>query len=92
MGHNQLQTKSRVLRYAEKGDDIFIVLDKNTFYAEAGGQVGDTGRLSNDDVTLTVVDTLKVFDMTVHRCNLKSGLVSPEILANLDAVVDSEPV
>ena len=87
-GYHSLRTESNVLRYAEKGDDIYLVLDKTPFYAEAGGQVGDTGILSNKDLTLKVFDTIKVFDMTLHRATLVSGLLTSNALKGLTAQVD----
>ncbi|MEE0027821.1 MAG: alanine--tRNA ligase-related protein, partial [Atopobiaceae bacterium] len=42
---------------AEEGDQVEVVLDRTPFYAEMGGQVGDTGTLSSDDVCVEVSDT-----------------------------------
>ena len=42
------------------GDDAILILDATPFYAESGGQVGDTGELSNADGRFTVTDTIKL--------------------------------
>ena len=45
---------------ARAGDDVVIVLDHTPFYAESGGQVGDTGELRNARSRVIVEDTVKV--------------------------------
>ncbi len=45
---------------AKAGDDVVIVLDHTPFYAESGGQVGDTGELRNPRARVIVEDTVKV--------------------------------
>jgi alanyl-tRNA synthetase len=45
---------------ATAGDDVVVVLDHTPFYAESGGQVGDTGELRNARARMLVEDTLKV--------------------------------
>ncbi|MBT9527252.1 MAG: alanine--tRNA ligase [Rhizobacter sp.] len=45
---------------ARAGDDVVIVLDHTPFYAESGGQVGDTGELRNARSRVQVEDTIKV--------------------------------
>ncbi|MFM2449301.1 MAG: hypothetical protein RIS44_1751 [Pseudomonadota bacterium] len=45
---------------AKAGDDAVIVLDQTPFYAESGGQVGDTGELRNATTRVLVDDTIKV--------------------------------
>ncbi len=45
---------------ARAGDDAVVVLDHTPFYAESGGQVGDTGELRNASSRLVVEDTVKV--------------------------------
>ncbi|MEO8803120.1 MAG: alanine--tRNA ligase [Rudaea sp.] len=42
------------------GDEAMLILDATPFYAESGGQVGDTGELSNNDGRFTVSDTIKL--------------------------------
>jgi alanyl-tRNA synthetase len=50
---------------AKAGDDVVIVLDHTPFYAESGGQVGDTGELRNPRSRVLVEDTVKV-QASVH--------------------------
>jgi len=45
---------------AHAGDDVVIVLDKTPFYAESGGQVGDTGELRSASTRVVVEDTTKI--------------------------------
>ncbi len=45
---------------AQAGDDVVIVLDHTPFYAESGGQVGDSGELRNATARVVIDDTLKI--------------------------------
>jgi len=48
------------VQVAKAGDDAVVVLDHTPFYAESGGQVGDTGELRNPTSRFVVEDTIKV--------------------------------
>jgi alanyl-tRNA synthetase len=88
VGYKQASCEAHTTRYREDKDTVFVCLDKTPFYAEAGGQIGDVGTLSNDDVELTVLDTFKAFDMVIHRCALKHGLLSKDSIRTLQAHID----
>jgi alanyl-tRNA synthetase len=90
VGYDKLEADVKVLRYREDKDQILVVLDKTPFYAESGGQVGDSGVLIGNGLELRVVDTIKVFDMVVHRCALVNGLLAPENLKTVKAKVDAD--
>ena len=63
---------------AGKGDAIQIVLNQTPFYGEAGGQVGDTGRIGGDGFQLTVTDTQRKADgLLVHAATVEEGTVKP---------------
>jgi len=49
-----LVTGGERMETAVEGDDVLVVLDSTPFYAESGGQIGDTGELASEGVTLTV--------------------------------------
>ena len=61
---------------AVEGDNIAIVLDKTPFYAESGGQVGDTGTISTDADIVTVFDTVKSEGHFMHIAEVTSGSIS----------------
>jgi alanyl-tRNA synthetase len=73
----------------EAGKDAVVVLDATPFYAESGGQVGDTGLLEAAGVRFAVADTLKVqAGVFGHHGKLESGTlaVGDTVLARVDAV------
>lgn len=61
---------------ARAGDDVVIVLDHTPFYAESGGQVGDTGELRNARSRVVVEDTIKVLASVFgHQGRIQEGEV-----------------
>jgi alanyl-tRNA synthetase len=85
LGYDTLEAQGRVLAIlknaqlveaAEEGSEVEIVVDQTPFYAEGGGQVGDTGLLVNPHVILEVKDTRRpMHDLIVHRALVKRGRV-----------------
>lgn len=75
-----------ILRYLIDGDEIQIVLDRTPFYAESGGQVGDTGIITGKDFTINVENTFKSNDFIIHLGKLENGKISdnPEVFAKID--------
>jgi alanyl-tRNA synthetase len=60
------------------GESGSVVLNQTPFYAESGGQVGDTGRLSADGVVFEVADTQKkTGDLFVHSGKVLTGTLAP---------------
>ncbi|MGH8070698.1 MAG: alanine--tRNA ligase [Candidatus Entotheonellia bacterium] len=85
LGYDTLEAQGKVLAIlendhlveaAEEGSEVEVVVDQTPFYAEGGGQVGDTGLLINPQVILEVRDTKRPLDdLIVHRVLVKRGRV-----------------
>lgn len=69
---------AKILAQVEGEGYVDIVLDKTPFYAECGGQVGDSGYIESENLKAEVLTTFKVNDLYVHRCNVLNGEVSIE--------------
>jgi alanyl-tRNA synthetase len=70
IGRETLESPVKVLRVIQQDGNTELVFNRTPFYAEAGGQVGDTGVLaspSTGDTIAVVQDTRKVAGATVHR-------------------------
>ncbi|MCP4302707.1 MAG: alanine--tRNA ligase [Gammaproteobacteria bacterium] len=70
-----------------KGDVGAVVLSSTPFYAESGGQIGDTGVLESKDASFSVVDTKKIDNANVHYGSVLKGIlkVGDSIAAHVDA-------
>lgn len=79
---------AKILAYIEGEGFVDIVLDKTPFYAECGGQVGDSGILESSGLKAEVLTTFKVNDLYVHRCSVLNGEVVVGDVVN--AVIDLE--
>ncbi len=73
---------------ANVGDKVQIILNQTPFYAESGGQVGDTGILKTDTGAATITDTRKAEGLFVHVAEVTEGSIAQEQGAEL--VVDHD--
>ena len=72
-----------------EGDEGLIILGETPFYAESGGQVGDTGVLFNTDVQVKVLDTFApVPGVILHKSRIEKGKIT--VGDNVTAVVDEQ--
>jgi len=97
VGYHYLNSKSKIIaiiinkesaQTAIEGQEASIILDITPFYGEMGGQVGDTGTISNTSGNLTVVATIHVGNLIVHQGKIESGklAVGVEVEAAVDAL------
>ena len=82
VGYDSLEGESTVLGIIVDGAQVdqvdadqqaLVVLDRTPFYAESGGQAGDTGQLIADGVVLNVTDTVKSGDAFLHQGKSVNG-------------------
>jgi alanyl-tRNA synthetase len=89
IGYDSLETETKLLRYRKvksKGKESYqLVLEKTPFYAESGGQVGDTGVLSADGVKIKVSDTKKENDLIIQFTEESPEKLKGIIKAAVDA-------
>ena len=97
VGYNSLESKAQILKYRKikaKGKEAYqLVLDTTPFYAESGGQVGDSGVLilpspggEGRGVRLIITDTKKDNDLIIHFTETIPADLSGEVIAKVDAI------
>jgi alanyl-tRNA synthetase len=88
VGYKDLETESNILKYRKtktKGKEIFqIVLNETPFYAESGGQVGDTGTLIFDEEKIPVVNTKKENELILHFTEKLPKNIDAKVIAKVD--------
>ena len=87
IGYTDLETEAKVvaivkdgerIESAGEGESVILVLDKTPFYAESGGQVGDTGVISENEFSADVDNTTKDVSgkIYLHSCTITEGGVT----------------
>ncbi|MFT3904495.1 MAG: alanine--tRNA ligase [Niabella sp.] len=90
VGYDDLLVHTKVIKYRKvkaKGKEQYqIVLETTPFYAESGGQVGDTGKLVINGEELIITDTKKENDLIVHFTDELPADLSGPVTAIVDMV------
>lgn len=76
VGYSENEADAKILATVEGDGYVDIVLDKTPFYAECGGQVGDSGVIENDSLKAEVLTTFKVNQLFVHRSKVVNGEIT----------------
>lgn len=91
LGYEKNTCTSKVINIIENEDTLDVILDKTVFYAQSGGQEGDTGVFIKADGTkIEVLETFKVQDVFVHRVKKSDIKISDEITAQIDVIKRQE--
>lgn len=98
VGYEKLNNRAKILAIikdgkrverAMPGDEVGIILDKTSMYANGGGQVGDTGEINSKNSKLSVIDTVKnnkgIF---IHIAYIERDIFScgDDVSVNVDAI------
>ena len=88
LGYELLETNTQIVKYRKikkKGQESWqLVLEATPFYAESGGQTGDTGVLLSGSETIPVLDTKKENDLIVHFTDRLPSDPETPVIARVD--------
>ena len=90
VGYTDNECEAKILGVIEGDGFVDVALNKTPFYAECGGQVGDSGIIEDlnggQEIKLEVLTTFKVNDLYVHRCKVINGedLAGKSVVAKID--------
>ena len=86
LGYSENEVNAKILATVEGDGYVDIILDKTPFYAECGGQTGDSGIIENDNMKAEVLTTFKVNKLFVHRSKLINGeiTIGEQVKAKID--------
>ena len=91
VGYTENECDAKILATIDGDGYVDVVLDKTPFYAECGGQVGDSGiiedkKTGGQEVKLDVLTTFKVNKLFVHRCQIINGeiTIGEQVKAKID--------
>ena len=85
VGYTENSSTSKIIKYNLDNNNVQIVLDKTSFYAESGGQIADSGKIFNNECEIIITDVQKDADQFIHFGKLQKGEISKkEFTAEID--------
>ena len=88
VGYRSNSASCNIQKYfIDDDNNVKLVIDKTSFYAESGGQMADTGKIYNDECKIKVTDVKKDNDVFIHIGKLVTGEINEK---EYTAVIDQE--
>ncbi|HRS53805.1 MAG TPA: alanine--tRNA ligase, partial [Bacteroidales bacterium] len=88
VGYDLLEAEVKIVKYRRviiKSKEMYqVVFDKTPFYAEAGGQIGDSGYIEYENIKIPVVNTKKENNVTVHYLEKLPADLNVTFIAKVD--------
>ena len=97
VGYKHMSNQAEILEILKDGEQIEelsageegqLILDKTSFYAESGGQIGDKGTIEKEDSKAIVKDTVTKLDYYLHQTEVEKGTLSVGDTVTLDVYED----
>ncbi|WHX65498.1 alanine--tRNA ligase [Peribacillus frigoritolerans] len=98
VGYDQVAVEAKVaaiiqngelVKEAQEGEEVQVILDKTPFYAESGGQIADKGTMASESVKVDVLDVQKAPNgQNLHRVTVTAGTLTAD--SHIVAAVNQE--
>ena len=90
IGYDKLKSEMNLIRFREveieNGMNFHLVFDNTPFYAESGGQIGDTGSIeSTSEEVIKIIDTIKDNDYIIHVTNKMPNIQNSPFIGMVDS-------
>ncbi|MCF7885943.1 MAG: alanine--tRNA ligase [Candidatus Marinimicrobia bacterium] len=86
VGYEQEKINAQIRKFARDDEGVKIVLDRTPFYAESGGEVGDTGFIYNKNLKIRIKNAIRVNQSIIHSGRILEGeIANPKVIAEIDS-------